>query len=66
MGLILTAILNPVGIAGGIRLTVEQVKHKLRAKPGAEGFAAAWDEGRAMILDEAISYALEGEEEASG
>jgi predicted ATPase/class 3 adenylate cyclase/Tfp pilus assembly protein PilF len=25
-----------------------------------------WEEGRAMILDEAISYALEGEEEASG
>ena len=30
IGLILTAILNPEGIAGAVRLTVDQVKAKLR------------------------------------
>jgi branched-chain amino acid transport system permease protein len=35
LGLILTAILNPVGIAGGLRLSFEQMKQKFRSKPVA-------------------------------
>ena len=37
IGLILTAILNPEGIAGAVRLTVDQVKAKFRRdQPPAE------------------------------
>jgi hypothetical protein len=32
----------------------------LRAALGGEGFAAAWAEGRAMSLEAAVAYALEG------
>ena len=38
---------------------------RLRSALGAEGFSAAWEEGRAMSLDEVLDYALEGEDEAS-
>jgi hypothetical protein len=30
-----------------------------RAQPGDEGFEQAWQEGRAMSMEEAIEYALE-------
>jgi hypothetical protein len=32
----------------------------LRAALGEEAFAAAWAAGRAMTLEQAIAYALEG------
>ena len=32
-----------------------------RAALGEEAFAAAWEEGEAMTMEEAIEYALEGE-----
>ena len=35
--------------------------HHLRALLGAEAFAEAWEQGRAMTLDEALDYALEEE-----
>ena len=38
---------------------------RLRAALGEEAFAEAWEQGRAMTLDEALDYAL-GEEAASG
>jgi predicted ATPase/class 3 adenylate cyclase/Tfp pilus assembly protein PilF len=38
----------------------------VRSGMGEEGWEEAWRRGRAMTLDEAVSYALEGEEEASG
>ncbi len=31
----------------------------LRAKLGEERFAAVWDEGRALTLEQAVAYALE-------
>jgi predicted ATPase len=37
-----------------------------RSGMGEEAWEEAWRKGRAMTLDEAISYALEGEEDASG
>jgi branched-chain amino acid transport system permease protein len=36
VGLILTAILNPIGIAGGVRLTIDQFKGK-RSRPHPAG-----------------------------
>jgi branched-chain amino acid transport system permease protein len=36
VGLILTAILNPIGIAGGVRLTIDQFKGK-RSRPHSAG-----------------------------
>jgi transposase len=38
----------------------------VRLSMGEEAWEEAWHKGRAMTLDEAVSYALEGEEEASG
>jgi predicted ATPase/transcriptional regulator with XRE-family HTH domain/Tfp pilus assembly protein PilF len=38
---------------------------KARAQLGEPAFAAAWDEGAAMSLDDAIAYALQGEPEAA-
>ena len=38
----------------------------VRSGMGEEGWEEAWRRGRAMTLDEAVSYALQGEEEASG
>jgi hypothetical protein len=38
----------------------------VRSGVGEEGWEEAWREGRAMTLDEAVSYALAGEEEARG
>jgi hypothetical protein len=34
----------------------------LRDALGAEGFAAAWDGGRAMTLEQDVAYALEEDE----
>jgi tetratricopeptide (TPR) repeat protein len=45
----------PVGIPEEYKRAVEAA----RAALGEEAFAAAWAEGRAMTLDQAISYALE-------
>jgi hypothetical protein len=33
---------------------------------GEKAWEEAWRKGRAMTLEEAVSYALEGEEKASG
>jgi len=38
----------------------------VRSGMGEEQWEEAWRKGRAMTLDEAVCYALEGEEEASG
>ena len=38
----------------------------VRSGMGEEAWEEAWRKGRAMTLDEAVSYALEGEEEAGG
>jgi hypothetical protein len=38
----------------------------VRSGMGEEAWQEAWREGRAMTLDGAVSYALEGEEKASG
>jgi len=38
----------------------------VRSGMGEEAWGEAWHKGRAMTLDEAVSYALAGEEEASG
>jgi predicted ATPase/class 3 adenylate cyclase len=38
----------------------------VRSGTGEEAWQEAWRKGRAMTLEEAVSYALEGEEEASG
>jgi hypothetical protein len=37
----------------------------IRAQLGEDGFAAAWAEGRAMTLEQAIAYALEGVDTAA-
>ena len=39
----------------------EQLVHHLRSVLGAEAFAEAWEEGRAMTLDESLDYVLEEE-----
>jgi hypothetical protein len=46
----------PVAIAREYERTVAEG----RARLGEAGFAAAWTEGRAMALEEAIRVALEG------
>jgi tetratricopeptide (TPR) repeat protein len=38
----------------------------VRSGMGEEAWEEAWRKGKAMTLDEAVSYALEGEEKASG
>jgi hypothetical protein len=38
----------------------------VRSGMGEEAWEEAWRKGRAMTLEEAVSYALDGEEEASG
>jgi hypothetical protein len=38
----------------------------VRLSMGEEAWEEAWRKGRAMTLDEAVSYALAAEEEASG
>jgi hypothetical protein len=38
----------------------------VRTGMGEEAWEEAWRKGRAMTLEEAVSYALEGEEEAGG
>jgi hypothetical protein len=38
----------------------------VRSGVGKEAWEEAWREGRAMPLDEAVSYALAGEEKPSG
>ena len=38
----------------------------VRTGMGEQAWEEVWRKGRAMTLDEAVSYALEGEEEASG
>lgn len=46
---------------------LEQVPPKVRAVLGDEAFTAAWDEGQAMSLSQAISYALtEAEPQTQG
>jgi hypothetical protein len=37
-----------------------------RAALGEEAFAAAWAEGQAMTLEEAVAYALENSEHPTG
>ncbi|MFA0754594.1 MAG: hypothetical protein YPKNTGVA_000088, partial [Candidatus Fervidibacter sp.] len=37
----------------------EQIVTELRSALGDEAFAVAWEEGRAMTLEQAIAYALE-------
>lgn len=44
------------------RTRLEELAAALRASLGEDAFAAAWAEGRAMTLDEAVAYAL-GEEQ---
>ncbi len=60
-----------LGIANSLRASVnaaidlaDQPEHQrrlgaLRAQLGEPAFAAAWDEGRAMTVEQAITYALE-------
>jgi tetratricopeptide (TPR) repeat protein len=62
------ALRDSAGVSGPAhqRALCERYLAAARDQLDEAAFAAAWDEGRAMILDEAISYALEGEEEASG
>jgi hypothetical protein len=43
----------------------ERAVQDARAALGEEGLTAAWAEGRAMSLDDAIQYALAGEEARS-
>ncbi|MEO5634903.1 hypothetical protein [Gaiella sp.] len=38
---------------------IEQIVHDLRSALGEEAFAEAWEQGRAMTLNEALDYALE-------
>jgi len=45
--------------APAARATYERALAMTRAQIGEEAFAAAWAEGRAMSLEEAIAYALE-------
>jgi hypothetical protein len=42
------------------RVDVEHDLPTVRAQLGETSFAAAWAEGRAMTLEQAITYALEG------
>jgi predicted ATPase/class 3 adenylate cyclase len=62
------ALRDSAGVSGPAhqRALCERYLAAARDQLDEAAFAAAWDEGRAMILDETISYALEGEEEASG
>jgi predicted ATPase/class 3 adenylate cyclase len=62
------ALRDSAGVSGPAhqRALCERYLAAARDQLDEAAFAAAWDEGRAMILDEAISYALEGEEEATG
>src|SRR5262245_60192687 len=41
------------------RMGAEGVRFELRQRLGEAAFAAAWDAGRVMSLDESIGYALE-------
>jgi len=45
--------------APAARATYERAVAAARAQLGEEAFAAAWAEGRAMSLDQAIAYALD-------
>ncbi len=47
----------PVGMAA----EYERTTAAARAALNAEAFAAAWEAGRAMTLEQAVSYALEPE-----
>ena len=38
----------------------ERVLSEVRAQLGEAAFAAAWEEGQAMTLEQAVEYALEG------
>ena len=50
------------GIPLGDRRSYDHAAATARAQLGEEAFAAAWAEGRAMTLEQAIAYALEGSE----
>jgi hypothetical protein len=47
------------GLPLGVRLDLERAVTAARAQLGEEAFAAAWAEGRAMTLEQAIAYTLE-------
>jgi hypothetical protein len=46
------------------RLGFEQSMTDVRASLGDAAFAAAWAEGRAMSMEQAVAYALEGAAQA--
>jgi hypothetical protein len=39
----------------------EKNRHSLRTELGQKRFAAAWNEGRALTLEQAVAYALENQ-----
>jgi hypothetical protein len=52
-----------VPLAPAARSDQDQAVQALRATLGEEAFAAAWAEGRAMPLEEAVALALDAEDE---
>ena len=45
------------------RARLEELVTALRASLGEDAFAAAWAEGEAVSLDEAVAYAMEEQED---
>jgi hypothetical protein len=41
--------------------SIERVSEEARSSLGEDAYAVAWNEGRAMSLDQAVSYALDEE-----
>jgi hypothetical protein len=55
-----TTVWEQTGLARGLpeEAEIDQAKQALQAILGAQDFAVAWAEGRAMPLDEAVECAL--------
>ena len=55
------ALRQEIGNARSVHLSIDYERHvkSVRATLTAEAFDQAWDEGRAMSLDDAVRYALD-------
>jgi hypothetical protein len=56
------ALRQEIGNARSVHMSIDYERHvkPVRANLTAEAFDEAWDEGRAMSLDDAVRYALDG------